>query len=48
MKPQFRKKGLACLALKLLLRKLSQRQQNNMKATEWWFAGQLAIEMHHV
>ena len=39
VKPQFRKKGLACIALKLLLRKLSQRQADNMPGTEWWFAG---------
>ena len=39
MKPQYRKTGLACLALKYLLRQLSQRQQNYMAPTEWWFAG---------
>ena len=40
MKPQFRKQGLAALALKYLLRRLSQRQQDYEHPTEWWLAGQ--------
>ena len=40
MKPQFRKQGLASLALKYLLRQLSQRQKDYAQPTEWWFAGQ--------
>ena len=40
MKPQFRKQGLATLALKYLLRRLSQRQEEYEQPTEWWLAGQ--------
>lgn len=39
MKPRFKKQGLASLALKYLLRRLSQRQKDYGQPTEWWFAG---------
>lgn len=45
MKPKFRQKGLACLALKYLMRKLSQRQEDYSHPSQWWFAGELAVNM---
>ena len=51
MKPQYRQKGLACLALKYLLRKLSQRQRNAPTPTngeEWWFAGELLRDVYQL
>lgn len=39
MRPQFRKQGLASLAVKYLLRRLSQRQKDYEQPTEWWLAG---------
>lgn len=51
MKPQYRQKGLACLALKYLLRKLSQRQSNASipsNGEEWWFAGELLPHQHQL
>ena len=45
MKPKFRQKGLACLALKYLMRKLSQRQEDHSHPSQWWFAGELASDM---
>ena len=45
IKPALRKKGLACLALKQLLRKLSQRHKENTPNSEWWFAGECACQM---
>ncbi|DBB07510.1 hypothetical protein WJX82_009247 [Trebouxia sp. C0006] len=38
MKPKFRQKGLACLALKYLMRKLSQCQEDHSHPSQWWFA----------
>jgi len=45
MKPKFRQKGLACFALKYLMRKLSQRQQEYSHPSQWWFAGKLTLNM---